>query len=73
MTAKQIEEILRAMIKCRERQVSGKCSCRSPECDECYLCYEQGTMGEIIEALKGALKIIHITRFKMREWSDDSR
>ena len=60
MAAKQVEEILRAMVKCRERQVSGKCSSRSPECDECHLCYEQGTMGETIEALKGALELIYI-------------
>lgn len=66
MTAQQIEEILRAMIKCRERQVNGECSGRSPECDECYLCYEQGTMGEGTEALKGALELVCITRFHTR-------
>jgi hypothetical protein len=69
MIAKQVEEILRAMVKCRERQVSGKCSSRSPECDECHLCYEQGTAGETIEALKSVLDMIdHVNEILGYEW-----
>lgn len=54
------ENILRAMIECRKRQTSGKCSSHSSECEECGLCYEQGTTGEIIGALKNALEYMYI-------------
>ena len=58
MTAKQVEEILRAMVECREYQVQGDCHLGCKKCDDCILCYQQGTIGEGTEALKAVLEWI---------------
>lgn len=51
-------KILRARAECLERSVHSHEDCVCERCDECDLNYEQGTVGEQIEALKMAVNII---------------
>lgn len=56
MTIKDCTKMLIAKEKCMERDTSGTdTECNSFNCDNCSLCYEQGTMGEQKEALKFAV------------------
>ena len=53
-------KILIAKEKCMERETSGTDSnCNWHICDDCSLCYEQGTMGEQKEALRFAVDTMH--------------
>ena len=59
MTNEEAKKILKSTMECYKRDLSGKdidCNCR--RCDECKLCYEQGNMGEKIEALDIAIKAL---------------
>lgn len=48
--------MLMAKEKCMERETIGTdTDCNYHNCDDCSLCYEQGTMGEQKEALKLAV------------------
>ena len=48
--------MLIAKEKCMDRETSGRdTDCNFHNCDDCSLCYEQGTMGEQKEALKFAV------------------
>lgn len=52
-------KMLIAKEKCMERDTSGiDTDCNSHNCNDCDLCYEQGTMGEQKEALKYAVQIM---------------
>ena len=57
--AEAIDDCINMLIakeKCMERETSGiDTDCNLHNCDECDLCYEQGTMGEQKEALKFAI------------------
>lgn len=56
MSIEDCAKILMAKEKCMERETSGTdTNCNLHNCDECSLCYEQGTMGEQKEALKFAV------------------
>ena len=56
MTLEDCTKMLIAKEKCIERETSGRdTDCNFHNCDECSLCYEQGTMGEQKEALKFAV------------------
>ena len=56
MTIEDCTKMLIAKEKCMERETSGiDTDCNSHNCDECSLCYEQGTMGEQKEVLKFAV------------------
>lgn len=49
--------MLIAKEKCMDRETSGRdTDCNFHNCDDCSLCYEQGTMGEQKEALKFAVE-----------------
>lgn len=48
-------EILESVLKCEQIQVQGKCYSGCKECEECDLCYAQGTTVEYIEALEIAI------------------
>lgn len=59
MSIDNCTKMLIAKEKCMERETSGTdTDCNFHNCDECSLCYEQGTMGEQKEALKFALNIM---------------
>lgn len=56
MSIDDCAKMLIAKEKCMSRETSGTdTDCNSHNCDECSLCYEQGTMGEQKEALKFAV------------------
>lgn len=59
MTNKEAKKKLKARHDCLKRDISGKDKdCNFRRCDECGLCYEQGNMGEQIEALDIAIKAL---------------
>ena len=59
MTREEAIKMIRAKIECMNRENSGKdLNCNSRDCDECDLCYEQGTSGEQIEALDMAIEAL---------------
>ena len=56
MSIDDCTKVLIAKEKCMERETSGTdTECNFHNCDECSLCYEQGTIGEQKEALKFAI------------------
>ena len=56
MSIDDCTKMLIAKEKCMERETSGiDTECNLHNCDDCSLCYEQGTMGEQKEALKFAV------------------
>lgn len=59
MSIEDCAKILIAKEKCMSRETSGiDTDCNLHNCDNCDLCYEQGTMGEQKEALKFAVEIM---------------
>lgn len=59
MTLDKAIEMLIAKEQCMERETSGiNSNCNFRYCDNCDLCYEQGTMGEQKEVLKYAAEIM---------------
>lgn len=58
---------LEARLQCIERETSGTDSqCNRQNCDECDLCYAQGTTGEQIEVLGYV-----VATLKQKEWLID--
>ena len=56
MTIDDCIKMLIAKEKCMKRETSGiDTDCNLHNCDNCSLCYEQGTMGEQKEAFKFAI------------------
>ena len=56
MTIEDCTNKLIAKEKCMSRETSGTdTDCNFHNCDECSLCYEQGTIGEQKEALRFAI------------------
>ena len=59
MNNSEVLEKLRAYLKCRGRQVKGiYYACNNKKCDDCDLCYMQGTTGEHIEAIEVATQAL---------------
>ena len=59
MNNSEVLEKLRAYLKCRGRQVKGiYVACNNKKCDNCDLCYMQGTVGEHIEAIEVATQAL---------------
>jgi len=57
MNDKEALEKLKAYLKCQKRQVKGVHEdCNNKKCDNCDLCYMQGTTGEYIEAIESAIQ-----------------
>lgn len=55
MNNSEVLEKLKAYLKCQKRQVKGIYEdCNNKKCDNCDLCYMQGTSGEHIEAVEVA-------------------
>lgn len=61
MTREEAIRMLNAKLECMTRDVSG-CDddCNNKRCDECHLCYEQGTTGEQKECLRMAIKALDV-------------
>lgn len=56
MSIEDCTKMLIAKEKCMERETSGTdIDCNLHNCDDCSMCYEQGTMGEQKEAFKFAI------------------
>lgn len=60
MTREGAANMLLAKAMCMKREASGiDINCNHRNCDECELCYSQGTTGEQIEALMMAYDLIN--------------
>ena len=59
MTNQEAIQMLTAKVKCMQRETSGTdVDCNSRNCDDCELCYAQGTTGEQREALNMAISAL---------------
>jgi len=59
MTNEEAQKMLIAKVECMKRETSGiDQDCNYRNCDECELCYAQGTIGDQIEALNMAVKAL---------------
>lgn len=59
MTNEEAAKMLTAKVECMKRETSGIDSdCNDRHCDNCDLCYAQGTMGEQKEALRMAIEAL---------------
>lgn len=59
MTEREAVEKLKAYSKCQSLQVKGIYEdCNNKRCDNCDLCYMQGTTGEHLEALDIAIQAL---------------
>lgn len=59
MTNQEAIEMLTAKAECIRREASGiDVDCNHRNCDECDLCYKQGTMGDQMEALGVAVSAL---------------
>lgn len=66
MNNSEVLEKLRAYLKCQENKVKGiNALCNHNLCDDCDLCYMQGTTGEHIEAIEVAIQALK--KFKAYE------
>lgn len=65
MTEREAVEKLKAYSKCQSLQVKGIYEdCNNKRCDNCDLCYMQGTTGEHLEALDMAIQALEKTAKK---------
>lgn len=59
MTEREAVEKLKAYLKCQSLQVKGIYEdCNNKKCDNCDLCYMQGTTGEHLEAIEMAIQAL---------------
>jgi hypothetical protein len=59
MTNKEAIKMLTAKVECMQREISGTdIDCTLRNCDNCELCYAQGTIGEQIKALNIAISAL---------------
>jgi len=59
MTPEETIKILTAKAECMRRETSGiDIDCNYRNCDECDLCYKQGTTGDQMEALRVAISAL---------------
>lgn len=79
MNDKEALEKLKAYLKCQKRQVKGiHEDCNNKKCENCDLCYMQGTTGEHIEAIEVAIQSLEshkrvIERLKKLDEEDKER
>lgn len=67
MNNSEVLEKLRAYLKCQENKVKGiNAMCNHNMCDDCDLCYMQGTTGEHIEAIEVATQALE----KLKDYKD---
>lgn len=71
MTELDALRMLNAYKKCCSLQTLGNAEiCDTRKCDECSLCYEQGTNGEHNEAIAMAIKALEKRIPQKPEWID---
>ena len=58
MTPEETIKILTAKAECMRRETSVDIDCNYRNCDECDLCYKQGTTGDQMEALRVAISAL---------------
>ena len=59
MTNSEAVKKLRAYLKCKAREVKGSYEdCNNKRCDDCDLCYMQGTTGEHMTAIGIAIQAL---------------
>lgn len=58
MTIEKALDMIKARLKCMERDNGCNTQCNMKECDSCDLCYEQGTWGEHKRALRLIIETI---------------
>ena len=60
MDYREALEKLKGYYKCQKMQVKGNYDdCNESKCDNCELCYMQGTIGEHIESIEVAIKALN--------------
>lgn len=65
MDNREAIEKLRAYLKCQERQTKGiYYACNNKKCDDCDLCYMQGTTGEHLTSIGLAIQALE----KLKEY-----
>jgi hypothetical protein len=65
MNNQEAIEMLTAKAECIRREASGiDVDCNHRNCDECDLCYKQGTMGDQMEALGVAISALQAQEAK---------
>ena len=65
MKNREAIKMLTAKVECIQRETSGTdIDCNLRNCDECELCYEQGTTGEQREALSMAISALQEKELK---------
>lgn len=69
MTPQEAIEKLKAKAECMKREISGTdIDCNLRRCDDCELCYAQGTCGEQIQAIEALINATSRTfRHKRQE------
>ena len=68
MTNSEAIEKLRAYLKCRSLQVKGIYEdCNEQLCDNCDLCYAQGTVGEHIKSIEIGIQALEKQISKKRD------
>ena len=59
MTISKVKEIIIGLKECQENRVDGQNPKCDYDCDNCPLNYQQGTLGEQIEAYEKVLEILN--------------
>ena len=71
MTNQGAIEMLTAKAECIRREASGTdIDCNLRNCDECDLCYKQGTMGDQMEALRVAISALEFRNKYDQFWEE---
>ena len=72
MTEREAVEKLRAYHKCQRLQVKGIYEdCNEKLCDNCDLCYMQGTAGEHIKSIEMAIQALEKQIAKKPDFTED--
>lgn len=72
MTDSEAVEKLRAYLKCKAREVKGIYEdCNNKRCDDCDLCYMQGTTGEHRTAIGIAIQALE-KQIEMKKYCDEN-
>ena len=74
MTESEAIEKLRAYLKCQSLQVKGIYEdCNEQLCDNCDLCYAQGTAGEHIKSIEIAIQALEKQIPKKPDFTEDKQ
>lgn len=74
MTNQEAIKMLTAKVECMRQETSGTdIDCNRRNCDDCELCYAQGTIGEQIEALNVAISALQQVAIDMDGLDEEIR